>query len=103
MWARFQIPLSIRACGFPAHGLPMIFLASRREPRIADRAHQLVKAQLPKPVSSPLIGLSGAQVATVALDKQAPQSPGDVAVDLGELVGGVPAAKVASPAAQDRV
>jgi hypothetical protein len=23
--ARFPIPLSIRACGFPAHGLPMIF------------------------------------------------------------------------------
>jgi hypothetical protein len=23
---RFLIPLSIRACGFPAHGLPMIFL-----------------------------------------------------------------------------
>jgi glutamate:GABA antiporter len=24
--ARFPVPLSIRACGFPAHGLPMIFL-----------------------------------------------------------------------------
>ncbi|MEE3850840.1 hypothetical protein VZC37_10895, partial [Gordonia sp. LSe1-13] len=24
---RFPIPLSIRACGFPAHGLPMIFCA----------------------------------------------------------------------------
>jgi len=40
--ARFPIPLSIRACGFPAHGLPMIFLASLRGPWIADCAHELV-------------------------------------------------------------
>jgi hypothetical protein len=35
MRARFQIPLSIRACDFPARGLPMIFLTSRRGARIA--------------------------------------------------------------------
>ncbi len=40
--AWFPIPLSIRACGFPAHGLPMIFLAWRRDPGIADGAHQPV-------------------------------------------------------------
>jgi hypothetical protein len=34
--ARFQIPLSIRACGFPAHGLPMIFLAQQRVQQTPD-------------------------------------------------------------------
>jgi hypothetical protein len=30
MRARFQIPLSIRACGFPAHGSPTVFLTPQR-------------------------------------------------------------------------
>ena len=34
----FPIPLSIRACGFPAHGLPMVFLTWLRSLRIADGA-----------------------------------------------------------------
>ena len=34
--AWFPIPLSIRACGFPAHGLPMIFLARQRNQQEPD-------------------------------------------------------------------
>ncbi|HEX3782709.1 MAG TPA: hypothetical protein VHX38_23835, partial [Pseudonocardiaceae bacterium] len=33
---RFPIPLSIRTCGFPAYGLPMIFSTWLRHPRITD-------------------------------------------------------------------
>jgi len=68
----------------------MIFLAWLRDPRIADGAHQLVKAQVLKPPSRPRIGLPGAQVAAVTLDEQAPQPPDDVAVDGDELLGGEP-------------
>jgi hypothetical protein len=39
---RFPIPLSIRACGFPAHGLPMIFLTWLRSFRVADGAAKSV-------------------------------------------------------------
>ena len=41
---RFPIPLSIRACGFPAHGLPMIFCAWLRSLRVADGAAKPVQA-----------------------------------------------------------
>jgi hypothetical protein len=41
VWARFPIPLSNRACGFPAHGLPMIFLAWLRRLRITDGSNPL--------------------------------------------------------------
>jgi hypothetical protein len=57
---RFPIPLSIRACGFPAHGLPMIFLTWLRGLRVADSAAKPVQAVPVEPLLSPLIGLSGA-------------------------------------------
>jgi hypothetical protein len=101
--ARFPVPLSIRACGFPAHGLPMIFLAWRRDPGIADGAHQPVQAQLPEPLARPEPPLAGPQVAAVALDQQPFEPPGDVVVDLDELVGGVTGTEVVAPAAQDRI
>ena len=44
---RFHIPLSIRACGFPAHGLPMIFWTLLRSLRVADGAGQAVQAVSP--------------------------------------------------------
>ena len=56
---RFPIPLSIRACGFPAHGLPMIFCAWLRCLRVADGAAQTVQAVPVEPLFGPLIGLSG--------------------------------------------
>lgn len=101
--ARFRIPLSIRACGFPAHGLPMVFLAWLRSSRIADGASEAIKAMVLKPVTSPRIGTPGMQVTAVTFDEQTFQSPHDVAVDLVELVGGVPGTKVAAPATQNRV
>jgi hypothetical protein len=56
---RFPFPLSIRACGFPAHGLPMIFCAWLRCLRVADGAAQTVQAVPVEPLFGPLIGLSG--------------------------------------------
>src|SRR3954453_12293516 len=83
----FPIPLSIRACGFPAHGLPMVFLTWLRGPWIADGASEPVQAPLVEPALSPLVGLSGMQVAAPLLHKQAPQPAHHIAVDLTELRG----------------
>ena len=52
--ARFPVPLSNRTCGFPAYGLPMVFLAWLRSPRIADGASQAIQAVPLKPVPRPL-------------------------------------------------
>jgi hypothetical protein len=57
-WIRFPIPLSIRACGFPAHGLPMIFWTWLRSLRVADGAAKPVQAVPVKPLFGPVIGLS---------------------------------------------
>ena len=57
--ARFPIPLSIRTCGFPAYGLPMIFCAWLRCLRIADGAAEPVQAVPVEPFLGPRLGLSG--------------------------------------------
>jgi hypothetical protein len=54
---RFPIPLSIRACGFPAHGLPMIFLTWLRSLWVADGAAKSVQAVPVEPLLSPLFGV----------------------------------------------
>src|SRR6185503_2296057 len=100
---RFPIPLSIRACGFPAHGLPMIFCAWLRYLRVADGAAKSVQAVPVEPLLGPLIGVPATEVAAPLLNHQAEQPPRDVFVDLAELVGGVAGAKVVAPAAQDRI
>ena len=100
---RFPIPLSIRACGFPAHGLPMIFWTWLCSLRVTDGAAKSVQAVPVKPLFGPLSGLSGTQVAAPLLDQKPLQPPRDVPVDLAELVGGVAGAKVVAPAAQDRI
>src|SRR5207244_1363206 len=97
--ARFPIPLSIRTCGFPAYGLPMIFLAWLRCPRIADRAAEPVQAVPVEPLLGPRLGLPGSQVATPLLDHHAAEPPAHVVVGLAELGGGVPGAEVVAPAA----
>src|SRR5580700_8647825 len=96
--ARFPIPLSIRTCGFPAYGLPMIFLAWLRCLGIADGARELVQAQPVKPLLSPLGRLPGTQVPAPFLDQKTVQAPRDVPVGLAELDGGVPGAEVVTPA-----
>src|ERR1700728_835646 len=101
--ARFPIPLSIRTCGFPAYGLPMIFLTWLRCLRVADGAGELVQAEPVQPFLCPLADLSGAQVPAAFLDQKTFQAPRDVPVDLAELGGGVPGAEVVAPAAQQRV
>jgi hypothetical protein len=58
-WTRFPIPLSIRACGFPAHGLPMIFLTWLRSLRVADDAAESVQAVPAEPFFRPRRGLTG--------------------------------------------
>src|ERR1700752_3087589 len=66
----FPIPLSIRTCGFPAYGLPMIFLAWLSFLRVADGAPEPVQAVPVEPLLSPLPGLPGVQVATAFADHQ---------------------------------
>src|SRR4029077_19990707 len=100
---RFPIPLSIRACGFPAHGLSMIFCAWLRCLRVADGAAKSVQAVPVEPLLGPLIGVPATEVAAPLLNHQAEQPPRDVFVDLSELVSGVAGAKVVAPAAQDRI
>jgi hypothetical protein len=51
----------------------MIFSAWLRDPRIANRAHRLVKAQFPEPLPRPRIGSPGVQIAAVALDLPPPR------------------------------
>src|SRR5258708_8545839 len=102
-WPGFPIPLSIRTCGFPAYGLPMIFLTWLRCLRIADRARELVQAQPVQPLLRPLLSLSRAQVPAAFLDQKTLQPPRDVPVGLTELDGSVPGAEVVAPAAQHRV
>src|SRR6266516_1720221 len=59
LWARFTIPLSIRTCGFPAYGLPMIFLAWLRCLRIADGTAEPVQALSLEPLACPPVSLPG--------------------------------------------
>ena len=87
------IPLSIRACGFPAHRLPMVFLTWLRCRRITDAAAEPVKALLVEAVFSPLLGLAGTKVATRLLHLKTVEPPHHVPVDLSELVGGVAGAE----------
>src|SRR5258708_3547267 len=101
--ARFPIPLSIRTCGFPAYGLPMIFLAWLRCLRIADRASEPVEPVPVEPVFCPRLGLTGVQVPTPFPDHQGAEPPHDVVIGLAELPGGIPGAEVVPPAAQQRV
>src|SRR6185503_16465940 len=94
---RFPIPLSIRACGFPAHGLPMIFCAWLRSLRVADGAAKSVQAVPVKPLFGPLTGLPGTQVPAPLLDHQAEEPPHHIPVDLTEFDPGVAGAKVVAP------
>src|SRR5215471_18896161 len=103
MMARFPIPLSIRTCGFPAYGLPMVFLAWLRCLRIADGAAQAVQAVPVEPFLCPRLGLPGVQVAAPLFDHQAVEPHDHIPVGLAELGGGIAGAEVVAPAAQDRV
>ena len=47
-----------------------------------------------KEVAGPLGGLTGAKLATVALDEQALEAPVHVVIDLPKLDGGIAGAKV---------
>ena len=100
---RFPIPLSIRACGFPAHGFPMVFWTWLPSLRVADSATKPMQAVPVEPLSCPLIGLSRTQI-TAPLLKQKPfKPPHDVPIDLDELDSGVAGTKIIAPAAQDRI
>jgi hypothetical protein len=79
----------------------MIFLAWLTR-SLSSRAHELVKVKAHKPLTRPPISHPDAQIATLALDHQALESPRDLAVDLDELVGGIASTKVIPPAAQHR-
>src|ERR1700683_169653 len=85
----FPLPLSIRTCGFPAYGLPMIFLTWLRCLRVADGAGELVQPEPVQPSLCPLADLSGTQVPAAFLDQKTLQAPRDVPAGLAELGGGV--------------
>src|SRR5690242_11612319 len=96
-------PFQFRTCGFPAYGLPMIFLTWLRCPRIADGAAKPVQAVPVEPVFCPGVDLPGVQVPAPFLDHEATEPVHDVVIGLPELDGSVPGAEVVPPAAQDRV
>jgi hypothetical protein len=56
-----------------------------------------------KESTGPLGGLTGAKLATVALDEQTLQAPVRIVIDLPKLDGGVPGAEVRAPAPEHRV
>jgi hypothetical protein len=97
-----QRPLPNRACGFPAHGLPVVCrLAALRVllfPEgwrgIADGPTQAIQPKLLVVLAVPALGLARLQVATGALDAQALQPPHDVTVHRCERPGRVAAAEV---------
>jgi hypothetical protein len=57
---RFPILLSIRACGFPAHGLTTVFWTLLRSLRVTDSAHELMQALVVEPGWCPTVCLSSA-------------------------------------------
>jgi hypothetical protein len=91
--ACFPIPLSIRACGFPAHGLPMIFLTWLRSLRIADGPTEPVQTPLVEPVFGPLPGLAGTEVTAPLLDLESEESPHHVPVDWRNFLAAFPVRK----------
>src|SRR5262249_49907880 len=101
--ARFPIPLSIRACGFPAHGLPTVFVTWLRSLRVADGAHELMQALVVEPGARPAARLARPQVAAALLDEQALQPPHHVAVHGDEPRRRVPGAEVVAPSPKEQV
>src|SRR5438552_4970222 len=101
--ARFRILLSIRTCGFPAYGLPTVFLTWLRRLRVSDGAHEPVQALAVEPGAGPSVCLAGTQVAAPLLDEQAEQPPPHVPVQGVELDGRVPGADVVAPSPQEQV
>src|SRR6202034_2862168 len=81
-------------CGFPAYGLPMIFLTWLRCLRIADGAAEPVQAVPVEPLLCPRLGLTRVQVPTPLPDHQAAEPEHHVVVGLAEFGGGVPGAEV---------
>src|SRR5204862_6503320 len=79
--ACFPVPLSIRACGFPAHGLQLVCLTWLRRLRVADGAHELIQAMVVEPGARPEVRLAGTQVTAALLDQQAFEPPCDVPVE----------------------
>ena len=57
--ACFPFPLSIRACAFPAHGLPTVFWSGLRSLGVADGAHELMQALVVEPGLGPPSRLTG--------------------------------------------
>src|SRR5262249_43351672 len=100
----FPVPLSIPCVRFSRTRLNDDLRGmALRGPGVANGSHQLEQSLLMQPCARPEIGLSRAKVAALALDEQALEPPFDVAVDLSELLGGVPGPEVVAPSAQDRV
>src|SRR4051812_20824968 len=102
--ARGQSPLSNRACGFPAHGLPVVArVAALRGllpgglPRVADGPAQAMKAEIPEVLARPALRLTRLQAPSRALHAKAEKSSPDVFVELVEALSGVPGAEVVPP------
>ena len=100
---RFPIPLSIRSCDFPAHGLPTGFSTWLRSLRVANSAPETVQALVVEPVFIPAGRLAGTEVPPSLLDEQALQPPPDVAIKFSELLVRVPGSEVVAPTPKELV
>src|SRR5437899_11882372 len=101
---RSQGARSNRACGFPAHGLPVIGRHTalcgplpEGLPRVGDRAAQAIEAQPLEVLARPAPRLAGPQVTPFALAAQGAQPSLDEAVEAEELIGSIAGAKVRTP------
>ena len=81
----------------------MIFWTWLRSLRVADGAEQFVQSLVVEPGFGPACRLPGPQVATPTLDQQAFEPPRHVAVELTELVRGIPGPEVVAPSPQEQV
>jgi hypothetical protein len=102
-----QDPLSNRACGFPAHGLPMASrtAALRKTPnrcRITHRATETVKTKAIESLRRPTLHLARSKVTPLTRAAQAEQPPPDVQINRVETPRGIPGTKVSPPTTQHR-
>src|SRR5688500_6475956 len=102
-------PRSNRACGFPAHGLPMTFSGCMRSSGRAVGAEQFVDAVFadetivrPCKVRSDQRSVSATALMAAPAAQERPQAGRHITVDGVEMTGSVARAEVVAPPPQNR-
>src|SRR5580698_8190197 len=105
-----QDPLSNRACGFPAHGLPVVSRAAALRALlpegllgVAHGSPQAMKTDVLEVFARPARRFACLELPALALDAKGSQPPVDVAIELVEARRGVARAEVVSPSPQHGV